>query len=289
MPPRPPKGDIVLKAALSPFRSARSTGRTLLALLVGLVPLAGPLWLMGWMLDHQRNLAWGRADETPSIELSGDRLVTGMWATLVMYAWTLPLSLGLAVGGSLFVAARIFGPLSQEMSAVAATPSQDPYLAQQQIGTIVADAMVPAFGLLALISIVVGVLVTPIMQAAIVRYNLYRTPREGIRFREVLRPLSQGGMTTVKATAVALAPLLIELPLLALSWRYLAEAVRSLGVVPDPAGMAEAGASYLAFTMITGATGLLASGFRTIVYSAWGEWACVAYDLEAPAPEAAST
>ncbi len=279
----------MLKAALSPFSSARSTGRTLLALLVGLVPLAGPLWFMGWMLDHQRNLAWGRADETPPIELTGDRLVTGMWATLMTYAWTLPLSVGLAVGGSLFVAARIFGPLSRELAAIAATPYHDPLVVQQQIGTVVADAMIPAFGLLALIAILAGALVTPIVQAAIVRYNLYRTPREGVRFREVLRPLSQGGMTTVKATAIALAPLLIELPLLALSWRYLAEAVHALGVVPDPAGMAEASASYLAFTVITGATGLLATGLRAIVYSAWGEWARVTYGLEAHVPETAST
>lgn len=272
----------MLRAALTPFRSMRSAGRTLLALLAILVPVVGSMWLTGWMLDLQRSVAWGTSKDVPSFDVNANRLTTGLWATVVSLVWILPLSAIIGVLGTGLVSLRVIGPMTEQLNSLAATPYQDPYVMQQQITVVMVESLVPAIGLILLLGLAGGILMAPLVQAATVRYNLYRVPREGFRLGEVFRSLPRGGMTTVKAIAFSLAPMLIQIPLLAFAWRYIGEAVGAMGLTADPARMIEAAAGYGAFVGISWVASFLGAAMQAIQYSAWGWWAREAYRLEPP-------
>lgn len=142
-----------------------------LGVLIMLLPYVGVVWMLGWQMEYQRNVAWGRDERIPEwSDFSGQAMqgLRGFIAVLpysfVMSLFTTPLVVGFSMIASL------------------SAPS-DPETWLLNVAIVSALSIVMTVGL--------TVVLIPFTSATTLRVALYGTFESGFQFKEIWRLMKE--------------------------------------------------------------------------------------------------
>lgn len=98
------------------FEDQKWIEKILIGGLIGLVPIVGPLFLLGYMLKLVRNVRNGVAEPLPEWTDWGDLLIDGLKYAVVVFIWALPLIILYLFA---FIPSALAGDSSSDASAIA--------------------------------------------------------------------------------------------------------------------------------------------------------------------------
>lgn len=93
------------------FADPKWLRKCVIGALVTLIPYAGAIWVMGYGLTYQRNLAWRRSEMLPEWRNAGEQMKTGLYGFVVALVYSFPLTLliTLGMGAAILVPAAASG------------------------------------------------------------------------------------------------------------------------------------------------------------------------------------
>lgn len=148
------------KAFSFAFEDPEWLRKTLISALIGIIPIIGQIYLLGWGLEVARRIATGSIEPLPDVEF-GAYLGQGFKAFIVALVWTAPIWL---------------------VSIVVAIISSLIYNGNTNAGNVAATVVSVCFGLFAL---VVGIFVGVVLPAAFTRMVLSGSIGDGLNFGAV--------------------------------------------------------------------------------------------------------
>jgi hypothetical protein len=137
-----------------------------LGALIALIPYVGQVWMLGWELEYQRNVAWGQDERLPSWSDFSGQAMQGLRAYVAILPYSLALSL-------VIIPAALVVPILASMG------SPDP--AAMGLGM--------ALGIGTMIIVLLGLvlLIIPLTSSVMLRVALYGTFESGFQLKETWR------------------------------------------------------------------------------------------------------
>lgn len=142
-----------------------------LGVLISFVPYVGAVWVAGYGLHYQRDIAWRRSDRLPTWGDASSQMKTGLYALVAGLVYTLPLSMLIGLGVALTMVPVL---LALDSS--------------RQIWPMVVWAV-----LVTLISTVLGVLSAGILYPVYTSVGLYDSIEAGFRLKEIFARMKSSG------------------------------------------------------------------------------------------------
>lgn len=169
-----------------------------LGVLISLIPYVGMVWMLGWEMEYQRNVAWGDDECIPGWSDFAGQALLGLKA----YVAILPYSLVLSV---IMVPALMAGPLLGGMAA-------DSGAVPAWLGVIA------GFAASSLAVMALSLLIVPFTSSAMLRVALYGTLESGLQFKEIWRLMREHQTELLRAwgfsvinTGISLAVMILYL------------------------------------------------------------------------------
>jgi len=138
-----------------------------LGVLIALIPYVGAVWMVGWEMEYQRNVAWGDDETVPGWTDFSRQALLGLKG----YVAVLPYSFGLSL---IITPLMILAPL-MGFSATDSGAAFDPW------------GLVLGVGATMLVSMALLLLLIPFTSSAMLRVALYGTIGSGFEFKEIWR------------------------------------------------------------------------------------------------------
>ncbi len=165
-----PKGEVLIEYR-RPFIAIRQDpewGRKIaLGALISLIPYVGLVWMMGWQIQYQREVAWGRDERLPSWSHFSQQALLGLKA----FAAVLPYSMVVSVVITpLMLAATTFIILASDVSSAH-------FIA----------GLIAVQGFTMIVIAATSVLLMPPTASTTVRVALYQTLESGLEIKEIWR------------------------------------------------------------------------------------------------------
>jgi hypothetical protein len=242
-----------------------------IGLLVNLVPYVGMFALRGWLLDHERNVAWGRADALPEWGDWVERAKNGLFGILPGYLYLYAVSFVAAIPLSVAIVLATMGMMASAIGAPSAAPPGPEF-----------------FGFFVLIWVIIMVwmlamttLTLPLYQVPEANYALYRDLREAFRFKLTWRQIRAGGERFRRAWGfgalwISAVLLVVMLPMVPMALAL--PTIPSGG--PSPVALTFAVVALALGVVLYVVAVLLGVPAALVQAHLWGEWAREAYDLE---------
>lgn len=145
----------------------RWKGKIALGALIALIPYLGAIWMLGWELDYERNVAWGQDERLPSWKDFERHAKLGLSGFVVSLAYSLALSVVVVP-----LAVLIYVPWV--LTAVTGDAFPGPGFA--------AGIVAWALGLT-----VITLLALPFTASALLRVSLYGSIESGFQVKEIWR------------------------------------------------------------------------------------------------------
>lgn len=239
--------------------------RSVIGALVAMVPYLGMVWLMGYNLHYQRDVAAGGGERLPEWKLAESQLKTGLYASVAGIAYSLPVSL-LLVG--VFIVIIVITTIGASASEEAARV------------TVVLGAFLLVAATL-LLSLVFGFVMWPVY-THVQRHDTFGSGFELRRIFSLMRQHSAAYWTAAWRTlALMAASVLVALvgTVIAMGGTF-GIAVLTL---PAEAAMIAWGLAatpvQLALSLLTG---LITVPIGLATQRVWAGYARIAYELDAP-------
>lgn len=252
-------------------RDPRWKSKVGVGLLVNLVPYVGMFVLRGWLIDHQRNVAWGVEDGLPEWGDWIERAKNGLFGMLPGFVYTYAVSFVAAVPlMGLILVASIGMAASASASASSSSPGPEflGFLGVIWVGTML--------WVLALTCITL-----PLVQVPEARYALWRDLGMAFQWKVTWNQIRAGGKRFRRAWGFGV--LYIGCVLLALTVPLLPLAALPFTLSsgePSPATLALALAGVVLGVALYLVALVIAVPASIVQAHLWGEWAREAYDLE---------
>jgi hypothetical protein len=242
-----------------------------IGLLVNLVPYVGMFALRGWLIDHERNVAWGKADSLPEWGDWVERAKNGLFALLPGYAYLYAVSFVAAIPLTGVIIVATAGMVASSVSTGASAPP-----GPQFFGFVALLWLVTFVWMLALMT-----LTLPLYQVPEANYALYRDLRAAFQLKLTWRQIRAGGERFRRAWGfgalwITIVLLVILLPMVPMGLAL--PTIPSGG--PSPVALTFAVVALAVGVVLYVAAVLLGVPAALVQAHLWGEWAREAYDLE---------
>lgn len=229
---------------------------------VMLIPYLGAVWWMGWQMQYERAVAWGRDESLPEWSDFKGQAMLGLWGFIAV----LPCSLLMSLAAIPFAFTSMFS-----VSAVA-----DQNLAATM------TAMVGGYVLMFATVLVLSALLIPLTSAVTLRVALYGTLESGFQLGEIWRLMREHRRGLMRAWGFAALNMAITALSFLLYFVVLGVILASFLAVGQESGIVPAAlvgtVGYLAYIAFALALGLVLGLANAHYFARWGR---VAYGLGA--------
>ncbi len=138
-----------------------------LGVLITLIPYVGTVWMIGWQMEYQRNVAWGDDGRIPGWSDFSGQALAGLKATVAVLPYSVVLSLFLT---PMMMAVPLMGGLLGDF---------DPATVWVRMAVVT--------GISLFVVMTLTVLIIPFTSSTILRVALYGTFESGFQFKEIWR------------------------------------------------------------------------------------------------------
>ncbi|MGV8084497.1 MAG: DUF4013 domain-containing protein [Coriobacteriia bacterium] len=138
-----------------------------LGALIALIPYVGFVWVFGWQLEYQRNVAWGYDKPLPEWSGFSRQALLGLKALLAVLPYSLVMSL------------FIISPMMAASTALAFRAESAAEVQWPLVAMFIAAMVVFPMAL--------GLLILPLTASTMLRVSLYGTLESGFEFKEIFR------------------------------------------------------------------------------------------------------
>lgn len=150
-----------------------------LGALIQLIPYVGTVWMLGWTMEYQRNVAWDSGERVPDFSDFAGQAMQGLRAFVVVLPYSVVLGLLITPA---FMAAPLLGVLMGSDASLLATVA------------IAAGAV---------LSLAMTVLIIPLSSSTILRVALYETLESGFQYKEIWRLMRERRSELIRAWGFA--------------------------------------------------------------------------------------
>jgi hypothetical protein len=137
-----------------------------LGVLIQLIPYVGTVWMLGWEMEYQRNVAWGNDEHLPDWSSFSTQALLGVKALVA----ALPYSL---------VACMLIFPSVMTAAVVSVAADSGDVPRWLGIAALIGGSFVMPLALM--------LLILPLSGSAMLRVALYGTIESGLQFKEIFR------------------------------------------------------------------------------------------------------